>query len=343
MSSIPTPAVDFKPAPAPLPKLTYTEGWIYRALYFSRMNAGKYPEAGTYDPARLLMRVNAYRFEDGRQPISLRQLRRLVSSLREKRWIEFRASRRRRAPTGERFRRGTWFACLAPIPSNMDYLSKGRERGQTKRPALLRKVAVRGTPCKRAVGGSALSNGRSPEVTKETKSASTGFDKHGFPEAVAREEEMETEAVAMPDMIEAVVMLEAELCGTATRASEHDWEADEHRTGWRVSAVKRQLDRGDTATDLKLAAYGVAIARECDMRRPGGSAFWIEGDADAVLVALADVTQYRKRAIGWLAKVEGMSARELERIERTGEVWSDAWAAEHENNALRAEHRHRLL
>jgi len=328
MSSLPAPAEDFKrtpaPAPEPLPKLTYSEGWVYRALYFLRMGAGKYPEAGTYDPARLLMRVNAYRFEDGRKPISVRQLRRLVSSLREKRWIEFRANRRRRAPTGKRFRRGTWFACLAPIPETVDYLPKGRERGQTKRPALLSKVAVDGTSRKVAVGGSALSNKSSPQVTKP---ASTGSE-HRVQETDLNEY----------DDTEAVVMLEADLCGTVTRASEHDWEADDHRTAWRLSAVRRQLEAGDSVVDLELAAFGVAIARECELRRPRGSAFWVEGDPDAVLVALADVEQYRRRGLGWLAKVEGVSAGE---IERTGEIWPDAWAAEHENTACRAEHAHR--
>jgi len=327
MSSIAAPAAVFKHEPepepephTPLPKLTYSEGWVYRALWFSRMNAGKYPEAGKYDPARLLMRVNAYRFEDGRKPISVRQLRRLVSSLREKRWIEFRASRRRRAPTGERFRRGTWFACLAPIPENMDYLPKGRERGQTKRPALLSKMAVGGTSRKVAVGGSALSNESSPQVTKP---ASTG-SQHRVQET---------------DEHEDMVMLEADLCGTVTRASEHDWEADEHRTAWRLSAVRRQLDRGNTAADLKLAAFGVAIARECELLsgRDRAHEFWIDGDADPVLVAMHDVAQYHRRALGWLAKVEGVSAGELARIEQTGELWGpDPWAAEHESNARRA-------
>lgn len=64
---------------------------------------------------------------------------------------------------------------------------------------------------------------------------------------------------------------------------------------------------------------------------------------DPVLVALADVRQYRKRALGWLAKVEGLSAGELERIERTGELWGpDPWGAEHENTARRVEHAHRF-
>jgi len=312
VSSIPTPAVYFKheteppePAPAPRPKLTYVEGWVYRALWFSRMNRGKYPEAGTYDPARLLMRVNTYRVEDGRTPISLRQVRRLVSSLREKRWIEFRASRRRRVPTGERFRRGTWFACLAPIPENVDYLPKGRERGQTKRPALLPKVAVGGTSRKVAVGGSVLSNESSPQVTKV---ASTN-----------RETESD----------ERELVLEAELCGIVTRASEHDWEADEHRIAWRLTAVKRQLDAGDSEAGLKLAAFGIAIARERELQR--GSVFWLEDDADPVLVALADVAQYKARALGWLSKVEGWSTRELADVEQTGELWGpDPWANEHE-------------
>ena len=42
-----------------------------------------------------------------------------------------------------------------------------------------------------------------------------------------------------------------------------------------------------------------------------------------VLVGLADVRQYRKRALGWLAKVEGLSLGELDRIEQTGEIWID--------------------
>lgn len=334
MSSIPAPAEDFKrsPAPEPLPKLTYSEGWVYRALYFSRMNAGKYPEAGTYDTARLLMRVNAYRFEDGRKPISARQLRRLVSSLREKRWIEFRANRRRRAPTGERFRRGTWFACLAPIPETVDYLPKGRERGQTKRPALLSKVAVGGTLRKVAVGGSALRNISLPEVTKSASTLRGRVEAQPTAQPKAQKEP-ETEAV---------VMLEAGLCGVVTRASVGEWEADEHRTAWRQSAVKRQLEAGDSVADLHLAAFGVAVARECELRRPRGSAFWIAGDADAVLVALADVHQYRKRARGWLVAVEGVSALELERIERTGKLWADAWADEHAQLERLADRAHRV-
>lgn len=147
-------------------------------------------------------------------------------------------------------------------------------------------------------------------------------------------------AQAKPET-EAVVMLEAELCGTVTRASAREWEADELRTGWRVSAVKRQLDAGDSEADLKLAAFGGAVARECEMRsgRERAREFWIAGDADVALVALADVARYRRRALGWLARVEGMSADELADIEQTGAIWGDAWADEHANNALRAEHR----
>lgn len=151
---------------------------------------------------------------------------------------------------------------------------------------------------------------------KEQESSASNAQVHGRSVPESQKQESETEAVAV---------LEAELCAIVTRASERDWLADEHRTRWRLSAVRRQLDAGNSVADLRLAALGVAVARERELHR--GSVFWLEDDADPVLVALADVAQYKARAIGWLSRVEGWSRRELEDVEQSGEIYVDALPA----------------
>jgi len=346
MPSIPAPAVDFKhehepepPAPPSereIPEAPWTRQrslsagantlcsilWRYRCRTGPRRGWTRFPVDD-----RLAI-VNRHLADDGLRAITKRTFYRWQGEAVAAGFIEIESGSKRAT---RRFRQGRRVAQLkrkhARSWLRVVQADDVGPRRKTRRP---RKLNVTSSTPPLNVTSSTPDPLETLPPTEAEKKAST---------LRGRTVEAQPTAPSKPET-EAVAVLEAELCGTVTRASAGEWIADEHRTSWRQSAVRRQLEAGNTAADLMLACFGVAVARECEMRRPGGSSFWAEGDADVVLVALADVEQYRKRGLGWLAKVEGMSADELEHIVLTGKLWADAWATEHEQLARRAEHAH---
>jgi len=152
--------------PAP-PQLSYTAGYVYRAVWFSRFNAGRFPNSATFNAGQLLMKVNGFRDADGRRPVGQQHLRETVSTLRDKGYLVFRSSRRRRQPTGQAFRRATYVECLVPIEA-IRYLHRGRECRQTHRLPQIQKPAFTATPPKRRVHGHEVT--KAPlEVTRKKK------------------------------------------------------------------------------------------------------------------------------------------------------------------------------
>jgi len=345
MSSIPTHAVDFKytPEPAPPPEREIPEApwtrqrslsagantlcsilWRYRCRTGPRRGWTRFPVDD-----RLAI-VNRHLADDGCRAITKRTFYRWQAEAVAAGFIEIESGSKRAT---RRFRQGRRVAKVtrkhARSWMRVVQADDVGPRRETRRP---RKLNVTSSTPPLNVTSSTPDPLETLPPAEAEKKAST-----------LRGVDTEAQPVPTEPETEAVVMLEAELCGIATRASEGEWIADEHRLSWRLSAVKRQLEAGDSEAELQLACFGVAIARECELRRPRGSAFWVEGNADPVLVALSDVEQYRKRALGWLVKVEGVSAGELARIEQTGELFGpDPWAAEHAQLERRAEHAHRF-
>jgi len=150
--------------PAPL---SYADGYVYRGVWFSRFGKGRFPNATTFNAGQLLMKVNGFRDTDGRTPIGERQLRRTLSSLRDKGYIAFRANRRRRKPTAGSFQRATFVECLVIIEA-IRYLERGRHQNMTHLLPRTVKCPLAATPRKKAVHGHEVTN--SPlEVTKKGK------------------------------------------------------------------------------------------------------------------------------------------------------------------------------
>jgi len=160
-------AVKSHPQTAPPPQLSFPEGYVYRAVWFSRFNAGRFPNSATFNAGQLLMKVNGFRDADGRRPVGQQHLRETVSTLRDKGYLVFRSSRRRRQPTGQAFRRATYVECLVPIEA-IRYLHRGRECRQTHRLPRIQKPAFTATPQKTRVHGHEVT--KAPlEVTRKKK------------------------------------------------------------------------------------------------------------------------------------------------------------------------------
>lgn len=261
-------------------RLSYGAGYVYRALWFSKFGGGRFPTAGTFRAGRLLMKVNAFRDQDGRRPIGPQHLRRTVSTLRDKGYLAFRSSRRRRRPAGDTFRRATFVECLVPIEA-IRYLERGRERDQTHRLPRIQKCAFAATPQEMRVRGHEVT--RAPlEVTR------------GDSQVVVRSEKTKsTERPPRPPRRFTQRHFEAErlLTAYAVQTSEllgQPWEPLQGKRPWRLGAIEKTTQ--DTHELVQLVV-GMAVRRGADIEdassRGRWHPFWEVGHGDIVARALA--------------------------------------------------------
>jgi len=315
------------PLPEKLAALSYSEGYVYRALWYSRGNRPPYPETTKNDPRRLLMRVNAFRFEDGRRFIAKEQLRELVSSLRDKGYIEFRPNRRRRKPTGktEGFRRGSFVAVIGPAPRDIEYLVRGHGRGQAHllpRLAIIErssdpeiplsgdsheeKPALEDAPQKTRVDGHEVTN--SPPKQREETESSSG----------ARER-----ATVATKEIEEIEEKLTELAKIVSAHHETPWRPCEEKRSWRVSAIARALECPGNSALLELAVIGTSVRRAKAIARAKDDGqrhrYWEDLEAD--IVATAASYFYRDRQPWHWEEEINLGFRELvENYGATGDV-----------------------
>jgi len=260
-------AAEVKPELEPAQQLSYTEGYVYRAVWFSRFGKGRFPNSGTFNAGRLLMIVNTYRLDDGRRLVSLQHLRRTVTSLRDKGYLAFRPSRRRRRPTRDTFRRATYIECMVPIEA-IRFLERGRHSGQTHRLPLIQKCALAVTPQEKRVGGHEVT--KAPlEVTREKEAKAGDEPKNCSPPPAPR--------IQFSDD---TIRIEKQLTEAAESASthlEHPWEPIAQRRTDRLKAIEDTLGAGTTTEEEMLhQAVGQVIQRSGEIEYARKSGLWQE-------------------------------------------------------------------
>lgn len=302
----PLAVVDATEPAAELARLSYPEGQAYRGLWYSRGNKPPYPNTTKNDPRRLLMRVNAWRFEDGKRSIGLAQLRRLVSSLRDKGYLEFRPNRRRRNPRGkiDGFRRGSFVAIIGPAPHELEYLERGHGTGQTHYLARLdasreekEKCSLEAPPQNMFVGGHEVTD--SPPKQQEQRSdrerASRSPD--------SRQAIHSREIIAHEKHLTELATIVSERFGTP-------WRKEAERTK-ALFSIKRAFDEGASRTDLEVVVVGTASNRAGAIEKAKARGelhpFWEQQSADVVAKAASYFYRKIENSRGYYAPmVEGI-------------------------------------
>jgi len=286
-----TPAVKYESEPTELTQpLTYSEGYVSRALYFSRMGRGKFPNSTTYRPAHLLMKVNTFRLEDGRMPIKLHQLRRIVTSLADKGYVVFRSSRRRRLPTGDNFRRATYVEVLAGGPDTLRFLERGRHRGQTHRLPRIQKCPLAATPRKKSVGGREVTMPPSSNGKISVSGGPLAADTDNY------SQKQETNSKAKQTFQANVVAAEKELTSLAVTVSDElgtPWQPLASKRPWRLRRLYLVLGQSPLTNypEINAMVAGMAYQRSRDIERAHNRGnyheFWHLDEGDIVARVLA--------------------------------------------------------
>lgn len=257
--------LEVKPELEPAQQLSYVEGYVYRAVWFSRFGKGRFPNATTYNMERFLMIVNTYRIDDGRKLIKLHQLRRTISSLRDKGYLAFRSKRRRRKPTAEGFRRATYVECQVGIEA-IRFLERGGHRGQTHRLPRIVKSPFTATPQEKSVHGHEVT--KAPlEVTRE-KEANAGSELKNCSPPTAPRIRFSDDTIWIEKQL-------TEAAETASTHLEHPWEPIEQRHTDRLKAIEENLDVYTEEETLHLA-IGQVIQRSREIETARGWGQWQE-------------------------------------------------------------------
>jgi len=261
----------------PLAALTYSEGYVYRAFWYTRGNQPPYPNTTEYNPPKHLMLINTWRIEDGKKPIGLARLRELVSSIRDKHYVEFRPNRRRRKPTsGEGFQRGSFIAVIGPAPEDVVYMWRGHEQGQTHC-LPKQKPALTVTPQETRVDGH--------EVTDSPLKQQAQSSSARYPRAHRPHEAFEEKLTQLAELVSSNLGV--------------PWRPIEERQHWRLGAVARALELDwmtVSAPELEVAVIGQARKRAKAVLRAKEEGvlhdFWEQQEGDIVATAASRTYKY---------------------------------------------------
>lgn len=322
------PAVKYESEPTELAKpLSYSQGYVYRGLYYSRFGKGRFPNATTFNAGRLLMVVNGYRDADGRTPIGERQLRRTLTALRKKGHIAFRSNRRRRKPTAKSFRRATYIEVVGGRPETLIYLERGRHRGQTHRLPRIQKSPLTATLREMSVDGHEVTIPPSSNEKVSVGGASSSADADNGSQKAKRTTPKTTKPTFSPNVVAAETELTS-LAVTVSDALGTPWEPLAEKRPWRLRRLYLVLGQSPLTNypEINAMVAGMAYQRSRDIERAEKHGrfhkFWELDAGDIVARVLAYDAEFSR--LDHADRLERVGERVLWNLQREDECRLEA-------------------